>query len=163
VEFLLSLFFSFFILIGLALIGWTIFSYRKAQEALSWPTASGKILSSALRHEKGGEISGYEPEILYKYQAYGVHHIADVIQFGGIPLSPKKEAQRIVEQYPIGREITVYFNPNKPAQAVLEPGKIDWVTAVIGVGCVVIGLMCLLRNGHGPSPHFDENLTFLLW
>jgi hypothetical protein len=144
---------------GLALIGWTIFSYRKAQEALSWPTASGKILSSALRHEDG-EISGYVSEISYKYQAYGVHHIADVRQFGGTSISSKMQAQRIVEQYPIGREITVYFNPNKPAQAVLEPGKIDWVTAVIGVGFVVIGLMCLLGNGHGPSPHFDENLTF---
>jgi len=131
---------AIFVVIGLALSWAAFLDHRKAQAALGWPATQGKVLASSVR-EVGGDLTTYKPDILYEYHAHGLHHSAKVWRFGVFSNSSKSKAEAIIAEYPYGRDITVFFNPQNPADAVLVPGEVTWVARfVIGLVFAVIGL-----------------------
>jgi hypothetical protein len=133
---------AIFVVIGLASSWAALLNLRKAQAALGWPVIQGKILASSVC-EVGGDLTGYKPDILYEYHAHGIRHSAKVWRVGASSKSSKwkAKAEAIIAEYPAGRDITVFFNPQNPADAVLEPGKVRWVSQfVIGLILAAVGL-----------------------
>jgi hypothetical protein len=131
---------------GLGLIVHFIFKYRKAQRALSWPTVSGRIVSSAVVPSRlGTEDETYRPAIRYEYQVNDKPYVADVWRIGfEAHFTARKKSEGAVALYPAGRTVTVHFNPKDPADAVLEPGETSWASAVVGMFFLAIGLYVLL-------------------
>ncbi len=131
---------AIFVVIGLA-SSWAAFlDHRKAQAALAWPATQGKVLFASVR-EVRGDSTTYKPDILYEYHAHGLHHSAKVWRFGAFSNSSKSKTEAIIAEYPYGRDITVFFNPQNPADAVLVPGEVTWVARfVIGLVFAAVGL-----------------------
>ena len=65
----------------------------------------------------------YRPEVTYHYTVDGREHLASRTRFGDrFGISFSAPAVRTVRRYPVGSSVTVRYNPEDPAEAVLEPG-----------------------------------------
>ncbi len=74
--------------------------------------------------DSDGDIS-YRPHIEYDYQVAGQPHHGTVRRYGEMGVSGSgahRSVQQIVDQYPVGRQVPVYYDPQAPATAVLERG-----------------------------------------
>ncbi len=137
---------AFAALAGLGLILVAVFDLRKANRAKTWPTAEGKILSSSLREKTDSDGTSYEVAILYEYSVNGVAHRSDAWRIRPGSSSFTKSANAAVARYPVGAVVPVYFNPEDPADALLEPGKISWSVLFGGLAFVGSGVMGILSN-----------------
>lgn len=108
---------------------------------MSWLSVSGKVLESFVHIDKDSEGATYKPEIRYEYRVNGEYFIADCWRFGASGTSwGKVRFNRVVAEYPVGRSVTVFVNPERPGEAVLEPGKTDWSGAGFGAFFTLLGL-----------------------
>jgi hypothetical protein len=84
-----------------------------------WPTAVGQILASTInyRRRSGGGHTPY-PLVMYTYQVEGRQYQSQRIYFGGA--IGGSAMMGVVKKYPVGAEVPVYYNPQNPADAVLE-------------------------------------------
>jgi hypothetical protein len=93
------------------------------QRAQSWPTARGKIVRSELiakHHRFAGEPETVEnaPAVEYEFSADVGHYRGSRIGIGDDSGGANSEAT--LARYPLGAEVTVYYDPNDPKNCVLE-------------------------------------------
>ena len=125
-----------------------IFSARRtAAQAQSWATTTGRVILSTLearRGSKGGTV--YYPVVQYQYRVHAMDYesrkIMPGMEWGG------SGAQAVVAKYPTGSTVTVYYNPENPAEALLErdvPKYTIWLwVALILSNIFMCGLAALL-------------------
>jgi Protein of unknown function (DUF3592) len=114
-----------------------VMAYRgiaEAQQSLQWPTAPGRIVRSGVDvsvhrershdlNRRDRETRSYSAEVEYEFEVDGqtvkgarIAVISD--QFGS-----KAWAEATTRKFPVGTEVKVSYNPAKPEQCVLEPGR----------------------------------------
>jgi Protein of unknown function (DUF3592). len=115
---------------------------RDAIQAVSWPTTEGKIEHSAVHKGKTGSsmnssgnttyTSTYEARIIYSYKLEQRRFQGSRLQFGSRRRFYKRsEAEERVKTYPVGRVVTVHYNPSKPSESTLLIGVAPfWRTTV---------------------------------
>lgn len=94
-----------------------------AEESARWSTTQGEITKSDLRREASIESTNslYYPDVEYKYEFLDTEYIGQRISFGGeTGYSMRSKTEEILEKYPVGQSMTVYYDPNEPEEAVLE-------------------------------------------
>lgn len=118
---------------------------RKAEASAAWPATQGKIVRSWVRTESSwdtdtGTTYSYFPEVRYEYEVMGQKYEGKNISFGGsVGSSSRAYAEKVIAQYPADKEVTVYYNPEKPSEAVLERGMRGGTLLLILGG--VLGLL----------------------
>jgi len=133
-----------FLLIGLGLSvwGWTIL--QDARASASWPSVEGRVISSEVTRstDADGAVS-YSPEVTYSYTVENASYTNGRIKFGENAYGNRNKAEEIAANYPVGRTVTVYYEPEQPALSVLEPGVTagSFIVLCIGVFFVIISLM----------------------
>ena len=122
---------------------------KKAENSQAWPLVMGVVMETDLRI--GGGIGGGEefiPVIRYRYTVNDQMYQSEKFSFGrGQRSVLEREAQDILDQYPINSEVTVYYNPDDPQEAVLvRESKSTKIGLVVGVVMLVtvVCLMCTL-------------------
>ena len=118
-----------------ALMGWAL--RRQVNQAQAWLTTSGQVMSSqverfASRERKmnqsatDGVISThwqliYRPDVAYRYTVQGVDYQSNRISFGArVYASFDHFARQRLAGYRDGDSVTVFYNPENAAEAVLE-------------------------------------------
>ncbi len=104
----------------------------------SWPTTDGRITSSKVVSNRpvdpaSDDPTTYHAAIEYVYWVDRETHQGKRVSFNlgddpDLVVFPfgyfrRSVAERIVDRYPVGKTVNVYYNPAKPGTAVLEPGK----------------------------------------
>ncbi|HDS08103.1 MAG TPA: DUF3592 domain-containing protein [Bacteroides sp.] len=137
--------FSLFVsLIGLVMIVSALLSMYKARKTEFWRQATGKVLESDVAkniRSTGGntKTTTYRPEICYNYQVDDQEYVSDRIGVtGSYSSSSPAKAYRITTKYPVDKEVTVYYDPNKPDQSVLETGVTKEIHTMRTVGIVLM-------------------------
>ncbi|MCX7975763.1 MAG: DUF3592 domain-containing protein [Bellilinea sp.] len=138
---------------------WLILRYQKNKEkawqSLNWPKTSGRVIESRIAEhesedEDGHVTSTYSPVVRYEYQVNGVAYTGGKIAVGGVvAISNKKKVQQTIDQYPEGKLVVVYYNPQNPAEAVLETriaGKAELIAGIILIG-IGLSILCLGVGG----------------
>lgn len=136
-----------FLLIGVGLTfwGWTIL--QNARASASWPTADGKVTKSEVTRSTDAEGSdSYSPEVTYTYSVNNTGFSNDTIKFGENSYGSRNKANGIAAGYPIGKSVTVYYDPEKPERSVLEPGVSAGSYIVIGIGVFFILLTLIIAS-----------------
>lgn len=136
----------------LALVGLGIFlviqgvrGQHKASESQAWPSVVGMIAESEVRQSRSTDDEGrvdvaYYPRVVYDYSVAGQSYEAHRITFGAIkPTKQASIAQKALERYPVGSQVTVVYNPEKPSEAVLERAATH-TQALLVIGIVCLGL-----------------------
>jgi hypothetical protein len=128
---------------GLTIWGWNIL--QNARASASWPTAEGVVLSSEVTLSTDADGSdSYSPEVTYRYLALDSSYENRTIKFGENSYGNRRKAQDIAAGYPVGKSVTVYFDPESPARSVLEPGVSGGSYLVLGIGLFFIVLSLVL-------------------
>jgi hypothetical protein len=113
---------------------------KQAWAARNWPQTEGIIISAQVksarvrrRRGSGGGYrmaTQYKPQIIYRYLANGVTHESQRLYLGDtIGYSGTGPVEKILTHYPLGTLVTVYYNPDNPAEATLSP-KTGWATTI---------------------------------
>ena len=114
----------------------------RARASVRWPTADGKVVSSSVEsdHSSGGNGGGttYQAEILYEFSVDGTIYNGNRVAYGDYGSSNPSHARNIVNQYPVGKELTVYYMPSEPEESLLEPGMQTQAWFLPGFGLVFL-------------------------
>jgi len=113
-----------FLVLGVIFLIVGLVATKRAKAAQSWPSMPGTVVrSEVVRHEStdedGSSSVSYEPVVEYEYSVMGQPFTARRIAFGANTFHYKKAAE-IAARYPAGGRVNVYYNPDKPKDAVLE-------------------------------------------
>jgi hypothetical protein len=104
-------------------------------QSTSWPTAPGTITQSEVQTYRGSKgRTRYRPVVQYSYTHQGRVHFASRIhdrrESGS---SSRTSAEDRLRGYGPGQSVTVYVNPENPADAQLKPGVTDHDRAYAGL------------------------------
>ena len=128
------------ILIGLGLLFFSIRDFINAKESISWPCSQGRITSSWVRFDPGAEEgSSYQPRVTYEFYINWKRYEGNRIAFGDNNTESSFSAQRIVDRYPVGKEVKVYYKPDNPHTCLLEPGLKAQAYYLLIVGLIFFG------------------------
>jgi hypothetical protein len=114
---------------------------RKLSTAKGWASTSGMVQKSELQEftQDVGEAGGsYGADIQYTYWVGGKEYTGRNVTIGGegsfLTTGP---AKALIARYPVGKQITVYYNPVEPGEAALEQ-------RISGGSCyLIVGILLL--------------------
>jgi hypothetical protein len=132
-------------LAGLAITSYGIYLIVKSRQARFWPTVQGRILDSRVREVLDDGAPTFDAYILYEYSVNDVNLRSNVWRLGVGSSSFMGFAKRAVAKYPIGATVTVYYNPDKPNDAMLETGNASWAFLVFGLAFFLGGANAVLH------------------
>jgi hypothetical protein len=135
---------------GIVLLAWGGNELWRAYKSQTWPDTQGTITSSYIhkqwtRDSKSRSRAHYYPKVSYRYTVGGKSYSCNRIAFGGESGGKRGRAKKVVDRYPSGKKVTVYYNPQDPQVAVLKAG-FSWgaiLAFLAGLVFLVVGIVCL--------------------
>ena len=115
---------------------------QRAKESSDWPTAQGVVQRSSVEYHDSDEGGGtYHAEVMYEFTVDGATFSGNCVAFGDYGSSNPSHARRIVNKYPKGTAVNVYYMRENPEVCVLEPGLKGqtWFLPAFGLVFFVIG------------------------
>jgi hypothetical protein len=117
----------------------------RARASASWPRTDGEIVGADL------QVEGYHDDgeamqravIRYRYDVGGESHRAERVFFGDdVALRFTGPGRRRLDAYPVGRRVSVAYDPADPRRAVLEPGVSGAVrlSVLVALAIALLGL-----------------------
>ena len=121
----------------------------------NWPSTTGVIEYSEFEYAGSGSNGQRRPVVRYRYQIDNQHYQSDQIAFGPVPLDNGGEAVLSMDRdaqiksfatIDEGTNVTVYYHPSTPSNAVLLPGAGLFVLIYIFCGILTAAMswLCLL-------------------
>ena len=116
-----------FVILNVIFLAIIFFTQRKMNVVQGWSSAMGTVLASYLERRRSGDSGSVNyPVVQYSYQVGGQTYqgakIAPGMDVGGTG------AGRVVEKYPQGAQVMVFYDPNNPSDAVLEKkARAQWL------------------------------------
>lgn len=141
-------------IVGLAFIigawfAYTNFSKPMAEEAKSsesWPSVPGLITNSEVRQSVDNDgKTMYAAQINYDFMVDNKTYSGNSISLtsGNTTTSSIRSVKKDLQKYPVGAEVTVYYDPELPNHAVLKPGA-DTFTTIIKYAPFLFGFFGIL-------------------
>lgn len=121
------------------------FMRRRMAVVSQWPSTMGNVIMSTIDRRSTSEGYTDYPVVRYSYQVGGQ-------AFQSMKLAPGPEvggtgARKVVEKYPSGAQVMVFYNPQNPSDAVLErkaPAQwLMWLLLVV-FDCALCGVIPIL-------------------
>jgi len=106
---------SLIVIVAMTVMGW--FSAKDLGLMFSsddWQTTQAIIIQSKVN--KGSRGGPDSPWIEFRYQVAGQRFVSDQIDFG----QWSYDVLSYLKDYPIGAEVTIYYDPDEPQQSVLN-------------------------------------------
>jgi hypothetical protein len=108
---------------GMVFMNWGWPPVQQTIHLKDWPSVNGEIIRSEIYSERNDGKTQYRPDIVYTYHVDGRSYVSSNLTMGdprhASSLSTAKRAQA---EYPVGRNVNVYYDPDLPSSSVLEPG-----------------------------------------
>ena len=113
-----------FVVVGGAAV-WSGFELRdRAQRMIRWPSVPGSVTGTDIVADGTFEdgSAAYYPRISYKYVVAGKEYSSQRRSLINVGAGRFLRAglRKTVERYPVGSEVTVFYDPADPSEAILE-------------------------------------------
>ena len=135
-----------FLLLGLLVLLQNQKQLKLAVTACNWPVTVGRIIESRISYARP-KMDDYDClTFFYKYEVDGVSHISKSIDFFGHENGgPVDDMEKIVQAYPQGSEVKIYYDPSDPSVSALEPEhRVDYFRSRnMGVFLIIVGILFL--------------------
>jgi hypothetical protein len=116
-----------FSIIGIAMLCLWVYGYLNIYAMFisrQWPSVTRKIIQSKVDKSPGSYRASSPSKkalIVYRYQINNAYFSSDRVLWGSQTYHfGFNEPDRLVNKYPVGKSVTVYYDPKKPSEAVLE-------------------------------------------
>lgn len=153
---------SGFLLAGVGLLFFALRTRRKSAASLNWPSTVGTVISSGVQtntftDEYHRETYSFMPRVEYAYTVNGQEYRGRRLHFGVTESRRRADAEREANRYPVGMQVKVYYDPEKPQEAVLEqksvsarlPLVLGIIFLVLTLCTCLVSLIALARNVMG--------------
>lgn len=139
-----SIILGIFIVSGLLVTLWGFRVIIVARKTLKWPCVAGKIEESRINFG----AKDLFPYIVFSYSVDQQPYQQSVKFPGDVTPSPEF-SRSYLDKYPAGFLVQVYYNPNNPQEATVEPGprEGDWLILTIGLAMLFVGILMLFFSG----------------
>lgn len=144
---------SVIVLVGIALLAVNVYFLYKNIQVKKWLQTKGTIISSSIEISKSPINKKYDdcyrPSVSYNYIINNISFISNRIYFGDkIFTSFSLNSEGIIEKFPIGKSITVYYNPVNQEEATLTAGiKLHQIIyALVSITTIIMGILILFNN-----------------
>ena len=113
-------------LLGILLAFWILClpRYLHIKQSANWPSVSGTITDSTMLSLRCKGVPCYRGQIEYRYRVGDVPYHCAALHLGRSRPAARDSWQRVLDQYPAGKEVRVYYEPQHPDNAILEPGLV---------------------------------------
>jgi hypothetical protein len=135
------------LLIGSGLLAYGLYQRARLRASQSWPTVPGTIANAVLAKEtstdENGTSTSYHADVRYQYAVNGVAYTGKRIGFIRHSYIRHSRAQAELDRYPVNSTVQVFFDPEKPSDAILvreAPSSFLY----IGGGAVILALGLVL-------------------
>jgi len=129
---------------GVWMIVHTINSKRKAEASQSWPGVQGTVTKTWIQNIETQDSEGmtsttFKPRVSYEYSVGGQAYSGERLAFGaGKAYGRHRKAEEVLAAYPVNGAVTVYYDPQNPAEATLLQ------QAQGGLGMIIAGAILIL-------------------
>lgn len=133
-----------FIYLGLNLLVGEIRTWRKAIASREWPSGVGRIISSEVQTAYGGRSATHYPRAKYSYTVAGQNYTGERIGFAWRDVFNRQAAEKVVERYPPGQTVTVFYDSQQPPESTLDR-NFPWPFFELFSGVLVLfcpGVVC---------------------
>ena len=120
---------------------WVVTDTLRAYASTGWPDTEGVITSSKIGKSyavRGGSL--HSALVTYQYDVEGKDYMGSVI---GYPprRGSRHEAEQKLSKYTIGTAVRVFYHPDNPGIACLEPGNVSifFIIMMGGVSAILAG------------------------
>jgi hypothetical protein len=107
-------------------LGWLLTKRSKDAKSMlaaaqSWHSTRGEIITSRVE-VSGGEYTRVHYRVVYQYTVGGIDYQGNQVRAGDTHYASytTKQTYDIVDRYPVGAEVTVYYDPTNPVISALE-------------------------------------------
>ena len=130
--------------------------WRRYRESENWVPVTAQIGTGNISARRRTKSTSYVLDIKYAYKVLGQSYENNQFSFGseGTGYDTRKKAEGILAKYPIGNQVTSYYDPKNPQQAVLErkyesTGAIlAVIVGILGIGMIIYSFLQLLALGN---------------
>ena len=154
--------FAYFILTIAGLVGilglcsGTIELFRSMQ-CENWPQTEGVIQSAELTHHSNKhEI--YGEKISDTYQVANIAYSSERVSFGELETAEQAHAKAILDRFPVGKQVAVFYSTANPASAVLETGVHGQTWVTLSVAALFLILVTVLYIGIHKQTNREKEL-----
>lgn len=128
---------------------------RQARRIRGWLCVPGRVIVSEVRETsitvrrsigimQERDALRYFAHVVYEYHIAGRRYENETIRQGATVLTSEAgPSERAAARYPAGSRVTVYANPVRPAESVLDP-RIGWDGIIFGLITLVLLLIAVL-------------------
>ncbi len=127
---------------------------QMAKASTSWPGVDGVVTAA----ERKRIALRLQPFVTYSYAVNGMNFTSNRVSFAAA--IPKKQIDSVLARYPAGQAVTVHYQPDNPAQAVLELGSGPLVVApfrtliFVFIFLILVNIVSfLVKYIEPPKPH----------
>ena len=137
---------------GLFMLIRGLIEFRAGKASRDWPSVEGQVVTAMVEkkvdHDEDGTTTSYSPRVTYTYSVSGQQYASDQVVVGARRHYPSRARAEAKLAYRSGQQVTAFYNPDNPAQAVLEAGATRgvWGTLLIGIVFTVLGGVVLAIN-----------------
>ena len=112
-----------FSMLGIAIVLVSLAAIFNGVLSLGWPSVRGSILELRISGEKFNNRPTYSNYIEYEYFVDGIRYIGNRQYWLGINIGTEhQKARNKFGVYKEGMVVRVFYDPESPSDAVLEPG-----------------------------------------
>lgn len=128
--------FGFVVFLALVWMGYVAYELGMSHRTTEWKGVEGTVITSDVRPSP--ITPWHEADVTYAYSVDGRNLKGTNLRMGTDFHFLESGAESEAEKYPEGEKVTVYYNPQAPSDAVLEPGlnrhiffDVMWMAAAI--------------------------------
>jgi len=145
-------------LLGFALVlgGFGVHKFKLGKASASWPSVAGTVTYSHAESRRGSSKTEYLPAVKYSYTVAGKSYLGGRISSSEVYKKNLASANGVLRNYPVGRRVTVYYDPADPSSSLLVPGVPRNLYLLLGgaVLCLLLGVavaVSALKNRGVPA------------
>ena len=144
----LRLFLGIFLMIGLGMLILGVSKIMTAKDSETWPSKEGTVLESKISINSSDDGTTYGADVTYEYKVNEKTYEGDKVTVSEVSTGSRGRARNIVNRYPVGNKVTVFYDPDDPETSVLETGMTggSWLFPGIGVVFFLIPLTILITS-----------------
>ena len=157
--------------LGLPMLIWGVWYLGEAIASASWPTVEGRVTHVGVYREARNTTTSstrtrsvsYRYSVKYAYDVNGKSYESDKYAMGSGNTAGRAPTHREAreegrERFPIGKRVSVSYDPDDPSMAVLRPGASSdnwgtYVPIILGLFFAALGAWLVLyarkRRGRG--------------
>jgi hypothetical protein len=136
--------------LGVFVVLISVVGLTKFRASKTWLWTTGEITSAEMEkhvgHGRSRSVS-YHAAIVYDYSVQGTKYSGHRVAFGEYGTGNPNHARQILNCYPLGKQVDVYYNPSKPEDSVLERrlGCAVYIGLLVGAAVFVLGLLLTIK------------------